>query len=263
MGRKRSSEPHEKRKPVNVRPIERKHAGKVVEPYRIMEDLIRTHHEQLEQATILLCWRRGWKPDVDKVLTLARMKKASDLDKALGSRFGDSYDFVMQLNEDAWAGLSDEQKLMVVDHELCHAAPDLDRDGNQKLDARERLCWRCRKHPIQEFPEIIERYGVEVALRMNITALEAAEKATMPLFAGESSGNGKAGSDCPIEALQLHNKKITNRQIQALTDAGFDTVGKLVQHMREHGEWWPKAVRGIGKDTRGPIEDAVAEIQAG
>ena len=32
--------PADKRKPVKVRPIERKHAGKIVEPYRIMEELI-------------------------------------------------------------------------------------------------------------------------------------------------------------------------------------------------------------------------------
>jgi len=265
MAKRKKSDPADKRKPVNVRPIERKHAGKVTEPYKIMEALIPEHHEHLKEATILLCYRRGWKPDVDRVLTLAKIKKASDLDRALGSRFGDSYDFVIQLNEDAWAGLDDEKKRLVIDHELCHAKPDLDRDGNQKLDARERLCWRCRKHPIQEFPEIIERYGVDVALGMNQTALDAAEEAQTPLFAGLDDGEGESldWREAPLETLRAKTITVTEAMLTKLSDAGIENLGQLADCMDGEGTWWHKGVKGIGKETAAPIEDALAAIRAG
>jgi hypothetical protein len=255
-------DPADKRKPVNVRPIERKHAGKIVEPYKIMEALIEEHHSELEGATILLCWRKGWKADVDKVLTLARMKKASDLDRAIGSRFADSYDFVMQLNEDCWPGLSDTKKRMVIDHELCHGAPDLDCDGEQKIDTRDRWCWRLRKHPIQEFPEIIERYGADEALGINDVALAAAENAKRPLLAameGNDNASPRTLAGMPIEELESHGVK--PRQITALTKR-FDSVGELVDHMRDQAEWWHQEVPGIGPETKAIVEDAVAAIQS-
>lgn len=266
MGRRKSLDVTEKRKPVHVRPIERKHAGKIQEPYRIMEELIPEHHDALKEATILLCWRKGWKPDVDKVLTLARIKKASDLDKALGSRFGDNYDFVMQLNEDNWSGLCDRDKRMVIDHELCHAAPDLDRDGNQKRDTKERLCWRCRKHPIQEFPEIVDRYGVDAALRRNEAALEAADRATMPLFANQKdeaaepkSDNGKVAAKADPDAWQkkpISALVLSDKAADALEEAGIKTLGELSAAMIRGGEWWAKNNKIHGR-FRQPIEEAI------
>jgi hypothetical protein len=328
MGRRKTSDAvEEKRKPVKVRPIERKHAGKVQEPYRLLEELIAAHHPELEGAKFILLWRDGWKPDVDKVLTLGRLKKASDLDQAIGSTFGDGYDFAVQLNADAWPKLSDDRKRQVIDHELCHAAPDLDRDGKQKMDAKERLCWRVRKHPIQEFPEILERYGVEEVLRLNEAAKKAVEDADRPLIAAIEQSQGKAkaagvparikliedvgglgaaGSEwevvadahgdlwartgptavfsldnlkyeviaskdrkpggwrnLPVEALQLHDGgKIKDRQIKALQDGGIATLGDLADLMDRAATWWHREVKGIGKDGKATIEDALAAIRA-
>jgi len=260
MGRKKSKSVEEKRKAVKVRPIERKHGGKVTGPYRIMEELIPQHHPELEPAKIILLWRKGWKPDVDRFLQLAHPKKASELDRAIGSTFGDAYDFAVQLNEDAWPGLSDDKKRQIIDHAMCHLAPDLDRDGNQKLDAKERRCWRLRKHPIQEFPEILERYGVEECLGLNATALQAVEDADRPLLkaAEQAAGDFRAR---PVEALAEANPKITTAQIAKLHLAGLDTLGELAGLMEREATWWHKAVPGIGKDTAAPIEDALVAIR--
>jgi hypothetical protein len=258
MGRKQSKNVKEKRKAVMVRPIERKHGGKVTEPYRLMEASIKAHHPELEPAKIILLWRKGWKPDVDKVLALASIKKASDLDHAIAAMVGDGYDFAMQLNEEAWAGLSDAKKTQVVDHELCHAAPDLDRDGNQKLDAKDRLCWRLRKHPIQEFPEIIQRYGAEECLGLNAMGLQAVEDADRPLLkAAEQAGNFRSQS---VDDL-LDDPNVKAAQVAKLHKAGLDTLGELADLMEREATWWHKSVPGIGKDTAAPIEDALAVIR--
>lgn len=252
----------QKRKAVKVRPIERKQAGKVVEPYRVLESLIEEHHPQLKEATILLCYRKGWKPDVDGVLIGARIKKASDLDRAIGSRFGDSYDFVLQLNEDAWPHLTDVQKRILMDHELTHAAPDLDRDGEQRKDERERWCWRLRKHPIQEFPEIIARYGAEQVLPMCEIIGEAVDRADMPLFnaaSGEAESDG-AWQERDIDTLASH-PGVTPRHLKALREAHMDTVGELAAQMDRLSTWWHRDVKGIGKDSAAAVEDAVAAVR--
>ena len=194
MGRKTTDAAvEEKRKPVKVRPVEAKHKGKPTEPYRLLAELIEAHHGELEPARIVLLWRKGWRADVDRVLTLARMRKASEVDRVIAAAIGDdAYDFAMMLNEDAWGGLSDTRKRLVIDHELCHAAPDLDRDGDQKVDAKGRLCWRLRKHPIQEFPEIIDRYGIDEALGINAAGQAAIEAVDRPLIDAIEKKGGEA-----------------------------------------------------------------------
>ena len=257
MGRAQSAV-QEHRKAVKVRPIERMHAGKIVAPYKVMESLIEEEedHAPLKLATILMCWHNGWQADVDGVLVLAKMKKASDLDRAIGSRFGDSYDFVMQLNEKAWSSLSDDDKRMVIDHELTHAAADLDRDGEQKVDTRDRLCWRLRRHEIQEFRSIVDRYGVDKALNLNDRGIKASE--SMPLF--PEGGNGEAIEGISIEKL-LGIGGVTEAQVRKLQEAGFDSVEKLAKHMDASGTWWTRDIKGIGPETGVAVADAVAAVR--
>jgi hypothetical protein len=52
------------------------------------------------------------------------------------------------------------------------------------------------------------------------------------------------------------------RVVKALAESGYDTIGKLAALMRDKADWWHKEVNGIGKDSKGPIEDAVAEVMA-
>ena len=149
MRHKTTQAVEEKRKLVKIRVIDRKHAGKVVEVYRLMEELIADHHSgevdgvlrNIDRAKVLLAWRDGLKPDVDKVLILGSIRKATETDKYV---FGADCDFVIGLNAEAWPNLSAERQRLVMDHQLYHAAPDVDRNGNQKIDSREWLCWRLR-----------------------------------------------------------------------------------------------------------------------
>jgi len=155
MGRKRGSPKEKSRKKVNVKLLERKHAGQVTEPYRIMEEIIEAHHKHLIDAKIAIAWRFGWKANTDGHVTLGQAKKGSDLDREMHD-----HDFVILLNHEAWNGsLNPDQKRALMDHELCHAEISKDQNGEPKIDENKRTVYRIRKHDIEEFREIVARHG--------------------------------------------------------------------------------------------------------
>ena len=124
--------------------------------YLMLEDLVHEHHDELRDAKIALAWNTAWKPDVDGRVTLGKCKKASDLDRELAA-----YDFVIILRQEFMTNprVTDHQRRALIDHELCHATVAYDDNGEPKLDARMRKVYRIRKHDIEEFADIVERYG--------------------------------------------------------------------------------------------------------
>jgi hypothetical protein len=153
-----------KPKTVNVQIIRRgETADELPEPYRIMDKLIGEYHPHLALAKIALAWNHAWKCDKDSKLVLGKCKKASDLDREISSLIdGEPYDFVILLNFPVWSSedFGPLQKRALIDHELSHAAADMAEDGEtQKTDSKGRLCWRIRKHDIEDFAEIVGRYG--------------------------------------------------------------------------------------------------------
>lgn len=131
--------------------------GTDTEPYRILSEVREEFHEELRGASIALAWQRSLKPDTDGHLVLGKCMKASDLQRELVD-----YDFVILLNSEVWndEGFTIEKKRALIDHELCHAAPAVDKETEeQKVDERGRRVWRLRKHDIEEFREIVERHG--------------------------------------------------------------------------------------------------------
>jgi hypothetical protein len=124
---------------------------------RLRAELEQPHHEDIAQARVALAWCTSWKPDVDGRVTLGKCRKASDLDREFIQ-----FDYVILLNQAWWFDLNvdDAMRDAVLDHELCHAAPALDlRTGDQVRDERGRLCWRIRKHDLEEFVGVAERRG--------------------------------------------------------------------------------------------------------
>lgn len=273
MARRRKGDGNvaKKRKPVHVRLIERKNAGRIVEVYRVVEDLIADHHSgevegqprNLDKAKILLAWRDGWRPDVDQVLTLARLRKATETDKYV---FGADADFIIEVNSEAWPGLSEGRQRMVLDHELYHAAPDLDRNGEQKLDVKERLCWRVRKHAYQEHREMVDRYGVQECLQLAEAGLRSLLDADRPLL----QADGQAGEEAPtpgdwrdsdVGIIRRYSNKIKPAHIDKLLDAGMPTLGLLADRMDVMGADWSTGLR-IAAGTKTAIEDALGDIRA-
>lgn len=126
------------------------------EPYGLLGELIAQHHQDLYDASIALAWNLSWKPDIDGRVTLGKCKKASDLDRELVA-----YDFIILLRQEFWRHpmVTDQQRRALLDHELCHAAVSFDEDGEPKTDVRGRKVYRIRKHDLEEFAAIAERYG--------------------------------------------------------------------------------------------------------
>jgi hypothetical protein len=159
MPRERSSAkkkaPKGRTKPVSYELIQRE-SGWGKRLYPMVDELVEKHHDDLKAARIALAWNLTWKPDVDGRVTLGKCKRASDLDRELSA-----FDFVVILRKEFFEDLAvkDPQRLAILDHELCHAAPKLDVDGEQLEDDKGRKVWRLRKHDIEEFSEIVARHG--------------------------------------------------------------------------------------------------------
>jgi hypothetical protein len=146
------------RKPVNVAMIPLvDEMGVRTEPYLILQEMLAQHHPHLAEANIGLAWQKGWNADKDGRLTLGQCRKASDLDRA---RTGQ--DAVILLNRYVWEDpeFGPAQKRALIDHELCHLALALDPEGEPKFDELGRVCYRMRKHTIEEFHEIVDRHGL-------------------------------------------------------------------------------------------------------
>lgn len=125
--------------------------------YAMLRSIVNRWHEDIRAARIALAWCTSWKSDVDGRLVLGKCRKASDLDRELHE-----FDFVILLNAEWWqhADVKDHQREALLDHEVSHAAPKLDEDGEQVEDERDRKVWRIRKHDIEEFSGVVERHGL-------------------------------------------------------------------------------------------------------
>ena len=106
------------------------------------------NHNELEDAEIAYVFiPKG--PKTGGRVRLGKAHKESATHQLLSEM-----DFVIYLSKDMWDTLGPEQRMALLDHELCHCAP--------KLDAKtgERVGWRTKAHDVEEFAEIIERHGL-------------------------------------------------------------------------------------------------------
>jgi hypothetical protein len=127
--------------------------------YALLRELVGAYHTELRNARIALAWNLAWQPDVDGRMKLGMCRKASDLDREIGGC--EPFDFVIILRREFWQDthVTDRQRRALLDHELCHATIKLDEHGEPAVDERGRLVYRTRKHDLEEFVEIGERYG--------------------------------------------------------------------------------------------------------
>jgi len=143
-----------KRRAVKISLAPRENAGKVTQPYRIMEALIHQERADLRKLRIGIAWHSGWRADADGVRTLGKCIKRTDLDRAM-----DGFDFMIVLNQEAWSAFTDRQKERLIFHELCHAQVCLDKSGFPMFDDKGRLVTRTRRHNVTAFREEITEYG--------------------------------------------------------------------------------------------------------
>lgn len=145
-----------KRKKLPYRLIERDSVeGKPI--YAMLEDYCERYHQHLFPNRVACAWAFSWKANEDGQVTLGKCKRASDLDKEFMA-----FDFVILLNRDFWIDLrvTEPMREALLDHELSHAELALDKEGEPKIDERNHLIFRTRKHDIEEFTAIVGRHGV-------------------------------------------------------------------------------------------------------
>jgi len=143
-----------KRKAVKVRLCAREHAGKVTEPWRIMEAIVAGERKDLDGLKIGIAWHAGWRPDADGVRTNGKCVKRSDLDRSL-----DGYDAMIILNEQSWGAFSDNDKYRLLAHELEHIQIASDKNGEPLIDDKGRPVIRLKRHDVSDFASIIKRFG--------------------------------------------------------------------------------------------------------
>lgn len=267
MGRRKGSgEKQEKKTPVKIRPIPRKHAGKITEPWAIMERLIEEvdHFAHLKGARIKLWWQKDWKADVDGIATGAQVCKASELDRNIAEEAGaETPDVFIKLPESQWPALDATEKEHRIFHELCHVKPAKNANGNQKRDSKDRPLWRLSRHPITAFHEEIERYGIDRVISHNEEVLKAIRHADRPLEKEFDKAEARASADWErlgIDALQKHDSRITDTAINQLL-ARFTTCGDVRAAMLAKPEWWAKDA-GVNRRYKEPVESAINQMLA-
>lgn len=112
----------------------------------IAKEIILRHHPELRDARIGFILRSepsisGGRPVYSKTA------KVDSKTKALLDQTGDGLDFIVWVSVDYWYGLESDRRFALIDHELCHCA--VAPDGGFSL----------RGHDVEEFTEIIQRYG--------------------------------------------------------------------------------------------------------
>ena len=158
MARQRKTARKERKRGVKVQVVPRPPKSKKIDPldpYAILDALVRDHHTDLAQARIAVAWQLDVKADRDGHLLLGRCRKATDLDREFRE-----FDLVILLNAQAWKMLEPKQRLAEVDHELTHATVSLDKNGQDVVDERDRKCYRIKRHDIEEFTSIVKRHGL-------------------------------------------------------------------------------------------------------
>lgn len=122
--------------------------------YATIRDLVRRHHGHLLQAAIEPAWMIGRRADPDGNLVLGQLRVVTEREW-----LRTQIDLVIELNVEAFGVMTEAQRVGLLDHELCHAMPRLDKVGEQKTDGHGRLLWRTRKHDIGEFRDVVRRHG--------------------------------------------------------------------------------------------------------
>lgn len=95
----------------------------------------------------------------------------------LRTRFGFMPDFVIVLCQRYWSEASDLDRQILVHHEMLHCGQKVDAYGSPKFTMEGKPEWCIRAHCVEEFQEIVERYGAhDEALRAMVDAANKADK---------------------------------------------------------------------------------------
>ncbi len=134
---------------------------KAPEVKRIAEELIDQHHPHLQDhARKLVDYYYRYGGGVDWG---GKCKKCTAFERHVTSMM-----FFLFISMDAWKAMSAQQRVALVDHELCHIQRDHTEQINSETQQWERKwcnaddpdSWSIRKHDVEEFSDVIYRHGL-------------------------------------------------------------------------------------------------------
>lgn len=112
------------------------------QPTQVARVLIRGLHPRLINAKIAYLFR-------EKMARRGRVRLGVAAKASSKIAYLAGYHFVLEFNWTAWRQLSPEQRIALVDHELCHCERDPESDA-----------YLVRHHDVEEFSEIVRRWGL-------------------------------------------------------------------------------------------------------
>jgi len=107
--------------------------------------LVRAIHDDIKNAKLRVVYRKKLS-DRDRT----RLAQASRVGGKLN--FFSGLDLLIEVNWEEWKFLSDERKIALIDHELCHFSLEIDDEGKKK--------YVLLSHDIEEFRAIVDRWGL-------------------------------------------------------------------------------------------------------
>jgi hypothetical protein len=130
-----------------------------------------------------------------------------------------------------------------------------------RVDELRRLV-RARKeeHPLFDAPK---QQALKAEEHSGTPALPAPDGATAPATPTPSiNGKAQAWRYLAVDSLREADQRIMEKHLKALRASKFETLGELADMMDRRETFWHQEVKGIGKDGKVPIEDALGSIRA-
>lgn len=144
---------------------------------------LRKHHPHLNDATIV-----ALSGPLPKGI-LGRARRPRDTEVALiEATGGQAPDYVIDTDSDFWEHASMEQRLALVDHEMCHfSGRKEDKEGNLGK-------WQVRTpHDVEEFAGVVIRHGLwrsDLKVFVDLANSVADNQRTLPLLSQKGAGVG-------------------------------------------------------------------------
>jgi hypothetical protein len=118
---------------------------KAEQPAAIGAVLVRALHEELVNADVAFLFRKKL-TDHDRT----RLAQASRVSGKLN--YFTQLDCLVEVNWEQWVNLSDERRIALIDHELCHFSREVSDEGETK--------YVLLSHDVEEFSAIVRRWGL-------------------------------------------------------------------------------------------------------
>ena len=112
----------------------------------VLREVLHDHHTHLRNANIVCLFTSKARKRNGRVV-IASCEAVNET-----YRYLTDANFIITVFDKAWEMLADEEKRYIIDHELCHAFIGEDKNGEP--------VYKTVPHDLEEFNEIVERYGL-------------------------------------------------------------------------------------------------------